>query len=51
MNYQPWAGPSPIGWFIALIGFLIILILVIIGQMPVMPLGLLFGMAFLSRLL
>lgn len=49
-NYQPWAA-APLGWFIALIGLIVVIVLIIGGQMPFLPLGVLFSMAFLSRLL
>lgn len=42
--------PTGLGAILALIGLVVVLVLIIIGQMAFLPLGLLFLLAFLSRL-
>jgi hypothetical protein len=43
--------PSGLGAILALIGLLIVIVLLVVGQMEIMPIGVLFLLAFLSRLL
>jgi hypothetical protein len=43
--------PSGIGAVLAFIGLVIVIVLMVVGQMPFMPTGLLFLLAFLARLL
>jgi hypothetical protein len=44
-------APSALGWLLALIGLIITIVLIVVGHLAVLPLGLLFILAFLALLL